>query len=827
MSAILTRFRPVGALVSLGLVWFVTWRYHVPGTDRYGMSLLGLALLVAVLWQLGLAQPPRDFDSTARRPLRPLGVALGWLIAAVGGALLGWASHRLLTGSWREEFDLAWMSWLGATVLISAGLEIAWMSSRTQVARRRRWLLPVILALVVVAGAFRLGNILTFPGEGTMFQVEDLQTGNWGSLHLDGDRGYWEYLSHHWLSAIGIWAMGPSMTGMRTPYAIVSTLKIAPMFLWMHWTVGPVGALIGTGLLTASRWDTVLSRTPNNHNSLVVAMAFALLAGPARRGRPAAYAWLGLIGGYVLYEYVAYRPLVFLIVAGATTLSLLDRSSRWPTRIARPLLTVAVIVAMAIPLFGSRLSGRVRFEYFDGWNRAKGITSYYNESDPWQEVMRKRLIRSEWAANLFFFYGDSSPLRNVRGAPQVDPFTAALLVCGLGFAVANVHRPVRILTAAGALGTVAGTLVLTGNFDVNRVGGAVPYVYALAGFGAAGIVEAFSVGWGRIARRVAIVALAGGVLGSVYVNTRFLQEYWSSPIVQQGLRSNLAYHSSWLRRNYRPGEQVVGVSPTYPFLIQANDSAWLRGIDMPGRVAHDLEAALRYWQAHPGPTLFLVLDGVAGLGIREFLASRLPGLQLEFDPDPISMGADALYGHFPRPPQALGEVLARWHCEGMKMTVEVLGEPGNRVLSQATRTVPFVTKSTWPGEAREAIYRLEGKARQLRVRVTGQFRIEQPGTYEFLVQAYAGRVQIEIDGQSLGDGRGKKIGLVAGVHTLEVSGTFEPLATDPFVRLDWMTPESPAEYQLMPLYRLAVEDPACASGAAPTDAPVPGAPAAL
>lgn len=826
MSAILARLRPVGALLSLGLVWTVSWRYHAAGTDRYGMSLLGLALLAAVLWQLGLLQPPRGVDRLERRPLRPLGVILGWLIAIGGGALMARASYRLLMLDWKENFDPAWCSWLAAAVLMSLGLEIAWLSARTPKAGRRQWwVLPVVLVLLAVAAVYRLGNIGTFPGEGTMFQVEDLQTGNWGTGYLAGYKGYWEYLSHVWLSALGIWAMGPTMTAMRTPYAVVSALKMVPMFLWIHWTVGPVGALVGTGLLVASRWDTVLSKTPNNHDTLAVALAFALMAGPARRGRPAAYVWLGLIGGYVMYEYVAYRPLAFLIAAGVTGISLFDRSSRWPTRIARPLLTVAMILAMCLPLFLNRLNGRVRFEYLDGWNRAKGITAYYNPSDTWQAVLQKRLVRAEWATNLFFFYGDSSPLRNMRGLPQVDPWTAALMVCGLGFSLANIGRPVRILTGLGAVGTVAGTLVLTGNFDVNRVGSAVAYIYALVGFGAAGIVEAFAVGWGHRARRLVILLLACGVLGSVYVNTRFLQEYWDSPTVRQGLRSNLAYLSSWLRRNFRPGEQVVGAVPNQPFVLTGNDAAWLRGGEMPGRIVCDLDEALRYWHAHPAPTLFVVADGPAGAQIKDFLAARFPDLNLEIDPDPYSLGADVVYVHAPRPPQALGEVLDRWHCRGMKMTLEALGEPAERVLHRVTRVVPFVSKSTWPGEARDALYRVEGKARQVRVRLAGDFRIDRPGPYEFSVSAYSGRAQIKVDGQALGDGRGREVLLDAGVHSMEITGTFEPIAAEPTVQLDWRTPDSGKQFRLMPFYQYAVEDPACAAGAPPAAAPPSDAPA--
>ena len=83
--------------------------------------------------------------------------------------------------------------------------------------------------------------------------------------------------------------------------------------------------------------------------------------------------------------------------------------------------------------------------------------------------------------------------------------TCALLVLGIGGRRSpTCCEPVFGLTLVGFVVTVGGTLIITGNFDVARVGGAVPYVYALAGFGAAGVLAAWSQAWGRAGRALAL-----------------------------------------------------------------------------------------------------------------------------------------------------------------------------------------------------------------------------------------------------------------------------------------------------------------------------------
>ena len=416
----------------------------------WGLLAAALCLGAAGCWRLSLPGTALDGPSGPATPRRR---RLGLGLALAGIALWIWAPWVLLS-DWNTWFTPGWLAWVGGTILLGAGLDQAW--ARWQWPARPGLRLGIVVgAMGAVAALYRFGTFYFFPAESHITQIEELQVGAMGSAYLRGWRQRWEYLSHAWLAAIGLWLGGPSLFAMRAPFAAVSVLKVVPLFLWLRFSAGNAAAVVGTALLAFSAWDVTYARVPTNQNAIVIAAAFALLAGPARRGRPSAYVWLGLLGGYVLYEYVGYRLVGLFAIAGGLVASLRHASDPWWARLGRPLLTMALIAVMGSTLYLHLTRTGQMHQYYDGWGRARANQTHYNAADsPMERLERIGL------------FTDTNELDRLAGdRPHRQCSTTARVTVGLGQ-----HHAGQGQRLAERLGGVDG--VLTGHRinDEQRLG---------------------------------------------------------------------------------------------------------------------------------------------------------------------------------------------------------------------------------------------------------------------------------------------------------------------------------------------------------------------
>jgi len=780
-------------------------------SESLAWALVAAALALAVWWQRGIELSGTALDG-------PTGRAGGWR-RAIGAllALAGAGSFALgsagLVDNWARGFDRAWMCWSLGTVLLALGLDLLWARWSAPRGSRRGHTVALVLAVVAVGAVFRLGTFYFFPAPYHVTQVEELQVGAMATDALAGGRLRWEYLSQAWLGALGITVGGPTLLSTRLPSTILSFLKLAPLFLLLRFMVGTTGALVGSLLMALSIWDTLFARVATNHDVFVVLSAFALLAGPARRGRPSAYVVLGLLSGYVFFEYVLYRPLAVFAVAGAFLVSLRDRHAGLAARLLRPLLVLAILVAMTWPLYRFLVdSGRTR-EFFDGYGRARANHSYYSPDDSWETAVQKRLARSQRALSLLFFSGPDAPTTNPDGRKMVDPFTSLLLVVGTGYALAHPLRQIFGLVLLAGASTYAASLVLTGNFDFVRSGSALGYVYALAGVGAAGLAEALR----RIPRAGGRVATAlfmtAGVAYAAVFSTSFLHSFVTDPRVQRAQFRDLAYLASWIATNTRADERVVVAAPNFAYLMEPHDAAWLRG-EVEGAAFWDLHAALLDWAQHPQATLLLVHAGSTSAEVQQYLRALLPSLETTRLPGPIGPEKDLLFARRAAPPQELARVLERWGCQPVAIEVDLLDEAG-RVLTTVTSAAGAIDAPLWPGEAQEALMRLRPQAKRARVRFVADFRIEQGGEYLFPIEIYPGQATLRIDSMIIPYPPTAAVQLAPGVHHLDLRSEYDPNAGAPLVRLFWQGPDSGGRRQLLPFYRVAAERcPAAAASSA-------------
>ncbi|MFI5397551.1 MAG: hypothetical protein ACHQ9S_18600 [Candidatus Binatia bacterium] len=799
--------RLVGLVASTVCAAAAMYSSRVYHRDDYAWSFLGAAFVLALLWQnrLVLGEPVVPARVTAPGWRRAI---LGGVLTSGGAALWVWAPYAMFQ-DWNANFDGAWLAWLAGTVVLSVGLELLW-GRREQAAKasrsRRLWPFLLVVGLLGVSAVYRLENLASFPGEGYVTQVEELQNGMFGQGYLDGGRWRWEYLGETWVAALGISLGGPTLLAVRTVLGVVSTLKTIPVFLWLTCTVGSLGAAVGTALLTCASWDVIFSRI-GQPNQIVPAITFALLAGPVRRGRPAAYVWLGFIGGYLLYQYIAFRPLILLMPAAATVFSLRDTAIRWRLRLLRPLITLTLIVSMGLPLFLNRLHDIVQVTYFDGFYRARTYGEYYSPNDSWQETAHKRVARAFAAAGLFFFHGDPNPVHNIGTRPVVDPVTATLMLFGVASCLTQLGRGIFGLTLFMFLLGLAGTLVVTGNWDVGRAANTMVYPYVLAGFGAAAVAAVLAAAWRRGGRLIAVALMTAAVPIAAYLNTSFLLDFWSVPLVRVAMHNNLAFISSWLRQNVRSGERVVMIAPGYTYVLNPNDAMWMRG-PIQGIAVPDIESALRELATNPGQTLLVLFSGSSVSSVQNYLEWLIPGLRMQFEFDPDRRGGELAYAHLSDRLPCLVARIEAARCLGVQGEYEILGSAGE-TLAHVTGSAPFIDYTSWSAEMGRLFEKFGPNVTGISMRLQAAIMIDAPGKYVFAQEGDAVWMEMLIDGNEYV--RGAPVDLDAGPHRLEILCKFRG-SESAQIRLLWKGPGTQDQLEVMPLYRLAEVGEACADG---------------
>ncbi len=807
-TRVIDHLRGLGLMVSAGLAATALYpfpHWTVPKTEQWWW-LLG-AFAVAVVSLIGV-ELPVDLGA-ARKPSTRTRRWLGLLVALAGTAAWLWATRAFYL-DWYGHFDVAWLTWVGGTFLLALGLDLAageWGDRRSL--RQTPLIAGALAVILVLAGWVRLTDIATFPGPDGMTQIEDLQFGNWGAHFLDGQRRRWEFIGHAWVSALGIKLGGPNLAAMRTAYAVVGTLTVGFVFLWLRRSAGWFAALAGTAFMIVSSWDAVVARIGFNPNVLTVAFIYWLMMGPGRRGRPSAYAFMGLACGYVLWEYIAYRPVVAFALAGGAFFSLFDREAPWSLRLGRPALMIALIVCMSIPLFGTRMKGRVMSEYLNGLNRARAEKSYYNEEHSWETTIGLRTEKAIRTVGLFFFEGDRATTRNVNRRPLVDVATAFFALLGFAYCVAHPLTPLFGMFAVAFVVTSIGAMIVTSDFNVLRMSVTIPYVYFFVGVGGYAVLRVWTLAWRAFGRWLAVAAVVAGVGWASWDNLSFLEEYHNAPEVRRAVRSRLARLCSWLGENIRPGEQVFGSAHREYNALVGSDAAWLRGGRIPGAMEWDIMSALERWDEDE-PTVLVAYAGYDTHATARFLEDTFAGLDVHVIPDPLDLGAAIAVGRLPGRPQDYDAIMERLRCRGIEVRYDFVGE-GKEVLRQVDRVQPLVGLSTWPSEVVNAFH--QGiRPRRLQVTYTGRIWIEEAGNYSFEADVFGGPLHMLVDGER-SNGRFLRRHLDRGEHSFRAVADLAPLGGGVKVRLLWRGPDSKDRLEPIPFYAMATP---------PTGCPAPG-----
>ena len=121
--ALLPQLRAAGTLLAALSAARGLYDLQVTGQGREGWLLLLAAVLIATVAQAGLRYPAPP-PATGRAGL--VAAALDRFAIALAGATLWTMATLRIYQQWATGFDLAWMGWTSAVVLLAIGLDLAW-----------------------------------------------------------------------------------------------------------------------------------------------------------------------------------------------------------------------------------------------------------------------------------------------------------------------------------------------------------------------------------------------------------------------------------------------------------------------------------------------------------------------------------------------------------------------------------------------------------------------------------------------------------------------------------------------------------------------------
>jgi hypothetical protein len=602
-------FRFVGAFVGLavcaGAQWYI---YEGQHWDRANPAVVLGAIAAAIL--LGR---PQDTQAVTRTT-PPSTVPLAWpglVVSTIGFGILCWAVY-LLSTDWQQHFDFAAPLSVVGVAVWCMGLALAESKPAVPVnaSPLLRWELVTFLLILALGFFLRFYRYADFPPPGGVCAVEEPQSGQAAYNILTADWRPWEFVGDRWLGALGLKLFGPSVMGLRLPFAFVSAITIIPFFFLVRELVSRPAALLATLLFASCRWHLIYARLAHAvyPTTLIVVVLLYLCVRVHKRGGLALYPLVGFLSGYTLYAYAGYRG-TSLFVGLFFTISFLIHLSEWwrapdpaagavAARIVRQQLAgfgLAALAAVALLIvLASQLRTNPTF-FFEALVRATDDTAYYTADRT--VLIAQRINRIKMTAMMFNHLGDDSGTFNLPGRPMLDPVSGMLLTIALGYCVVwGRHRWQGFFAFMFLVLLVMGTIFVH-NFDIRRLQGIIPLIFVLVAFLADRIGQVCAARLGRGARPALVV------LGFAIAALAFADNF--NVYVRQ-LMNDLTVRRTFQNAYTLPIRYLHTLPDNAYFLLVADqlnfflpsDFEWLRGTRVPGSVTSDLMPVLT---GQPGP----------------------------------------------------------------------------------------------------------------------------------------------------------------------------------------------------------------------------------
>lgn len=544
------------------------------------LTLLAAAAIAAVsnvglplqrLPRLSLPEaPPRlsdGYNTPIDRFLAAHGLRLVLAVIGLLGNLAAWFFNA--NNQFTAFGTLAWLlsiaAWIGAFAprmqgALSTERAKTWLKGLSGAFRLRwSWTVAILVAILVAGTWLRLSDLSLYLPDMTSDHVEKALD---AQKVLDGDRSVFfpnnggrEVFQMYFIAFLH------QVTGIPISFELLklaSGLEGILTILLAYWLgrafygeenrqLGNLVGLLMAAFVAVSYWHIMLSRlglrivlTP-----LVVTLLLIFLVRALRHNRRGDWIISGLLLGAGLYFYQAVRIVPLMLIVGLI-LAIALRARSWRALGAYVFnFTALVVIAFAVfvPLarylydypefFLARTTGRLFGEDVIEIRNSQGevigtrpaqvadrIAAFQQNLGVLGETLRRSILMFNHRGDTAWITGDPD------GSPQLDPYTGAFFVLGLGLLFGRLLRrrdPAEWLLPLSILILILpSALAIAFIIEVpsaTRASGALPLVYLVTAFGMAALVIGIGQGMPRLwLRRAVYVGAALIVLISASIN---------------------------------------------------------------------------------------------------------------------------------------------------------------------------------------------------------------------------------------------------------------------------------------------------------------------
>lgn len=406
-----------------------------------------------------------------KRPHIAMALGLG-LVLAIGAQLAIGDAGR----------DVVGVAYLAGALLFAAASLAAAAGGAPAPAPSRRWELRLLIAIAGVAVLFRIHDFYRFPpglwydeAVNGLDAIAIMEHGNHLSVWQQSNNGH--STIYFYLLIASFKLFGFTVFAMRIVPVVAGLMAVGALYVLARRLFGSVAALAAAGLMSVSRYAVTFSRI-SWEASLeplfeILAIYFLARALDTRRRLDWFMAGGSLAAG--LYTYAAFRlmpfvPLVVLAYVAATRWTLIR------SNLPGLALYAASFTVVVLPL------AQYTIRHSDSVTRRQRTVSVFRQIDQ-QDSYQPLISNIKRTAQMFNVRGDPNGRHNLPGEPMLDPISAALLVLGVGVAIASFRRWKRGMLVPWLLITLAASpLTLTyENPSAIRTIGVLPPVFLLIG----------------------------------------------------------------------------------------------------------------------------------------------------------------------------------------------------------------------------------------------------------------------------------------------------------------------------------------------------------